>query len=109
MTPNVNIREYRDWRNKGVAFEIRMATYVKANRTMSSYIDGNRSSLLADKEKGGQSCLVRGFWGDIVISPYPTLSLEVDLYPENERLFKKRNEMHMHVEEGVNQAGTACR
>lgn len=40
---------------------------------------------------------MRGFWGDIVISPYFTLSLEVDSYPENERLFSRRNEQFMHV------------
>lgn len=43
------------------------------------------------------SCLVRGFWGDITVSPYPTLSLEVEEYPENERLFEKRNETYVHV------------
>lgn len=43
--PIVSFREYRDWRNKGVAFEVRLATYLKANRTMSSYVQGSRSSL----------------------------------------------------------------
>lgn len=40
---------------------------------------------------------MRGFWGDIVNSPYPTLALEVDSYPENEKLLEKRNEMYVHV------------
>ena len=45
VAPNVAFREYKDWRNKGLAFEIRMATYTKANRTMSSYVQGNRSEV----------------------------------------------------------------
>lgn len=43
VAPNVHFREYKDWRNKGVAFEVRLATYIKANKTMSSYVTGNRS------------------------------------------------------------------
>lgn len=43
--PNVSFREYKDWRNKGLAFEVRLATYIKANRTMSSYVQGSRSKI----------------------------------------------------------------
>lgn len=43
---NVKIREYRDWRNKGIGYEIRNATYPNPNRTMSGYVAGNRSTLL---------------------------------------------------------------
>lgn len=51
VAPNVRSREYLDWRNKGVAFEIRSATYIKANRTMASYVDGEKSSLGASSQR----------------------------------------------------------
>lgn len=35
-----------------------------------------------------------------MVSPYPTLALEVEEYPENERLFEKRNEVFVHVDLG---------
>ena len=63
---------------------------------------------MAYVEGTGQSCLVRGFWGDIVISPYPTLALEVDSYPENERLLNKRNELYTHVGSCNQAARSTC-
>lgn len=47
----MNFKEYKDWRNKGVAFEVRLATYIKANKTMSSFISGNRSNLMPKAQK----------------------------------------------------------
>ena len=49
--PSVHFREYKDWRNKGLAFEVRMATYIKANRTMGSYVEGNKSKPQIDPRK----------------------------------------------------------
>jgi dynein assembly factor 3 len=61
--PNVNHREYRSWRLNGIAFETRLATGTVPNRTLSSFVPGKT-------KKGRDSVLVRGFWGDIINSPY---------------------------------------
>lgn len=56
--------QYRDWRNTGVAFEFGDQTYDTPNRSMSAYVDG--------KEKG-LSTQRRGFWCDIIVSPFFSL------------------------------------
>ena len=61
--PHITTREYKDWRMTGVAFETRLTTGMTPNRTLSAYIPGK-------KKKTGDSILVRGFWGDIINSPY---------------------------------------
>jgi dynein assembly factor 3 len=61
----VHYSQYRDWRNSGVAFEFGDQLYNQPNRTLASYVEG--------REKG-RSKLVRGFWGDTVVSPYHAVS-----------------------------------
>ena len=41
----VNLREYRDWRLTGIAFETRLATGTIPNRTLGSYIEGKSVSF----------------------------------------------------------------
>jgi len=65
----------------GVAFESRFSSYVIANRTLGSYLPGKTKMTY-------ESCLVRGYWGDIVISPYIAFGIECDYMPEKEKLFK---------------------
>ncbi|KAF1791149.1 Dynein assembly factor 3, C-terminal domain [Phytophthora cactorum] len=48
----IHIRQYRDWRNSGVAFEFGDQTYTAPNRTMAAYTEA------------------RGLWTDIIVSPY---------------------------------------
>jgi dynein assembly factor 3, axonemal len=57
--PIVHFIHYRDWRVSGVAFETRFSSYITPNRTMSSYLPGK-------KKESHESCLVRGYWGDII-------------------------------------------
>lgn len=52
VSPSLHAREYREWRQKGNGFEIRQATYVKANRTMGCYVQGSRSNLASLSQKG---------------------------------------------------------
>jgi dynein assembly factor 3 len=75
---------YRDWRKGGVAFETRFATYIESNRTMGSYLPGK-------KKLTRESCLVRGYWGDIIVSPYIAMGVETDYEPEKTKLFKVAN------------------
>jgi len=66
-----------------LAFEQRFSKYNEPNRTLASYVDG--------KKKGDKtSCLVRGYWGDIMVSPYIALGTKCD-YKQAELLYKKAN------------------
>ncbi|KAG3116252.1 hypothetical protein PI124_g3807 [Phytophthora idaei] len=58
----IHIRQYRDWRNSGVAFEFGDQTYTAPNRTMAAYTEA--------KKKHHGSVLCRGLWTDIIVSPY---------------------------------------
>jgi len=85
----IHYREYKDWRQNGNAFETRFSTYIKSNRTMSSYIEGNRK-FKDDNHLAGERCMVRGFWGDIVNSPFLSFGVDCDVEPGQTELFKKK-------------------
>lgn len=75
----VSSREYQSWREKGVAFQLRGdAPYEHSNRTLAS-------GLII--RQGGERVARRGYWGDIVNSPYLALGLESD----NKDLLHKAN------------------
>jgi dynein assembly factor 3, axonemal len=81
FAPIIHFYHYREWRQSGVAFESRFSTYPTPNRTLSSYLPG--------KKKGThESCLVRGYWGDIIMSPYLAYGISTDVLPEKQKLFK---------------------
>lgn len=80
----MHAREYKDWRIDGVAFEIRLTTGMTPNRTMSSFVPGK-------KKRSGDSILVRGFWGDIINSPYIPFGIEVWDPEDKSKFFKKIN------------------
>jgi dynein assembly factor 3 len=67
-----------------------MATYNVPNRTLSSYAKGK-------KKLSGDSCLVRGYWGDIVISPFFAFGAEVDIMPEKEKFKEKGTMQYKYV------------
>lgn len=54
------------------------------NRTMSSFIPGKR-------KRSGDNILVRGFWGDIINSPYIPFGIEVSNVDDKEKFFRKLN------------------
>jgi len=70
------------WRQEGTAFEVRDAKMPQPNRSLASYAEG--------REKG-YSKLKRGYWGDVVQSPYWALGVQAD----EPRLFKKRSMQHV--------------
>lgn len=98
----IHYREYKDWRQNGNAFETRFSTYIIANRTMGAFVRGNRR-WKDDHHLGGEKCLVRGFWGDIVNSPFWSFGIETDSVPEKEKLLKTTNYQNdylsMHIAE----------
>ena len=63
FTDIIHFYHYKMFRNTGVAFETRLSENVGPNRTLSSYAPGR-------KKKERDSCLVRGYWGDIWNTPY---------------------------------------
>ncbi len=89
-TDIIHFYHYKMFRSTGVAFETRLAENVGANRTLSSYAPGR-------KKKDRDSCLVRGFWGDIWNTPYLSFGVEVWKEPEKENFFKKINFQHPYV------------
>lgn len=81
LAPIIHPMEYKDWRHSGVAFDIRTNTYVVPNRTMSAYVDGHRKGTY-------DSCIVLGFWGDIILSPFFTMGIKCDVEPDSTKLFR---------------------
>lgn len=88
--PIISYPLYRDWRLNGIAFEQRFSSYIVANRTLSSYTDGKRKDSRT-------SCLVRGYWGDIVVSPYVGCGVVTSSKPEDEFFYKKQNLQYRFV------------
>ncbi|CAD8212744.1 unnamed protein product [Paramecium pentaurelia] len=84
FAPIIHFIHYREWRQSGVAFESRYASYPTPNRTLAGYLPGKHKQTK-------DSLLVRGYWGDIVVSPYISFGIYTSVQPENEQLFKVRN------------------
>jgi dynein assembly factor 3 len=92
--PHIHQREYKDWRENGVAHEVRLGSNAIPNRTLSSYMPGQ------DK-KSKDKIMVRGYWGDIIQSPYVALGTEIWEEPENTRFFKKINYQMIYSSQDV--------
>ncbi|CAG5131124.1 unnamed protein product, partial [Candidula unifasciata] len=86
----VYLHQYKQWRENGVAFQIRDGTYNVPNRTLSSAmvfkLDGERFPR-------------RGYWGDMVVSPYITFGIET----EEKSFYKKQNNLHTKTAEDVSE------
>lgn len=54
-----------------MAFEQRFSTYTQPNRTLASYVPGK-------KKQERTSCVVRGYWGDMMISPYIAMGIDTN-------------------------------
>lgn len=78
----INGRVYSRWRHYGIAFELRDAEYDVSNRTLASG--------MVSVDSGGNRVARRGYFGDILVSPYISFGIE----SENEELLKKKNGVH---------------
>eukprot|EP00644_Phytophthora_capsici_P007632 jgi/Phyca11/127785/e_gw1.72.87.1 len=67
----IHIRQYRNWRSSGVAFEFGDQTYTVPNRTMAAYTEA--------KKKHHGSVLCRGLWTDIILSPYISFGVHSEM------------------------------
>ena len=79
----VNWQEYKRWRETGVAFNFCSdSTCLNTNKTLASG--------LVFKKDGERICK-RGYWGDIVVSPYISFGIECD----ESNLMAKNNNQHI--------------
>eukprot|EP00002_Diphylleia_rotans_P022507 TRINITY_DN4408_c0_g1_i1.p1 TRINITY_DN4408_c0_g1~~TRINITY_DN4408_c0_g1_i1.p1 ORF type:complete len:401 (+),score=67.50 TRINITY_DN4408_c0_g1_i1:81-1283(+) len=81
LTTIIHEKQYKYWRRTGQAFVIDDTAYPKPNRTLASETEGRLK---------GSSVVMRGFWCDIVNSPY----LSFGISSENKSLFEKKGEQH---------------
>eukprot|EP00598_Pedospumella_elongata_P001843 CAMPEP_0184974752 /NCGR_PEP_ID=MMETSP1098-20130426/6140_1 /TAXON_ID=89044 /ORGANISM="Spumella elongata, Strain CCAP 955/1" /LENGTH=593 /DNA_ID=CAMNT_0027497375 /DNA_START=40 /DNA_END=1821 /DNA_ORIENTATION=- len=94
----VHIKQYRQWRHNGIAFEFGDQTYDVPNRSLMTYTEG---FMKKGKEKGLKK-EVKGFWGDIVCSPYFAIGIDSDTPNKHaEGLYEIQNkntgtEQHRH-------------
>eukprot|EP00750_Incisomonas_marina_P005467 INCI13960.1.p1 GENE.INCI13960.1~~INCI13960.1.p1 ORF type:complete len:613 (+),score=106.78 INCI13960.1:216-1841(+) len=98
----VHVKQYREWRESGIAFEFGDQTYTNPNRTMASYMLGK------DKTEG-LSKMVKGLWVDVVASPY--ISLGIDCHKPNKYardLFHIVNKGHGTEQHRHNAVEVAC-
>uniref|UniRef100_A0A3Q3B840 Dynein axonemal assembly factor 3 n=1 Tax=Kryptolebias marmoratus TaxID=37003 RepID=A0A3Q3B840_KRYMA len=84
----INKHQYVRWREQGLAFEMREGVYQITNPTLLSTRVFNQK---------GDKVAVRGYWGDIVSSPYLSFGIETD----DRNLLKKQNEQHIKTAQDI--------
>eukprot|EP01041_Mallomonas_annulata_P012230 gene12230-25681_t len=70
----IHIKQFKDWRMNGIAYEFGDQTYTEPNRTLLSYTEG----VLKKGKDAGMKKEVKGFWADIVASPYFSFGIDCD-------------------------------
>nr|XP_055038325.1 dynein axonemal assembly factor 3-like [Misgurnus anguillicaudatus] len=86
----INKHQYVKWRESGVAFEMREGLYQTANQSLlSTRVFNNRGNRVG----------VRGYWGDIVSSPYLSFGIET----EDKDLLKKHNNQHVKTAQDISE------
>lgn len=71
---------YKEFAHTGVSYETRLASYDTPNRTLASYTE-------AKERDTGKLIMQRGFWGDVINTPYHAFGTTT--HPKDfDRLFK---------------------
>ncbi|XP_051925398.1 dynein axonemal assembly factor 3-like [Hippocampus zosterae] len=84
----INKHQYVRWRESGLAFELREGVYQISNPSLlSSRVFNQRGDRVA----------LRGYWGDIVSSPYLAFGIET----QDESLLKTQNGHHMKTAQDI--------
>ncbi|XP_066538492.1 dynein axonemal assembly factor 3 [Hoplias malabaricus] len=87
----IHKQQYVKWRERGVAFEMREGLYQMANQSLlSTRVFNHRGDRVG----------VRGYWGDIVSSPYLSFGIET----ESKELLKMQNNQHVKTAQDVSVA-----
>ncbi|XP_028423263.1 dynein assembly factor 3, axonemal isoform X1 [Perca flavescens] len=84
----INKQQYTRWRERGLAFEMREGVYQITNPSLLS------SRVFTQK---GDKVAVRGYWGDIVSSPYLSFGIETD----DKSLLKTQNGQHIKTAQDI--------
>ena len=69
----IHASQYQAWRLNGVAFEFGDATYNMINQTFASFTEG----FLQKGKDRGRKKLIKGYWLDLVVSPFIALGVNV--------------------------------
>lgn len=91
----INWFHYKEFCHTGISFETRLGTYDSPNRTLASYNQARDCSR-------GTTVEVRGFWGDIINSPYHAFGTTADKV-DRVRLMKVSGGMYRHTETDVSE------
>ncbi|KAM9336464.1 dynein axonemal assembly factor 3 [Symphorus nematophorus] len=84
----INKQQYAQWRERGLAFQMREGVYQITNPSLlSSRVFSQRGNKVA----------VRGYWGDIVSSPYLAFGIETD----DKSLLKTQNGQHLKTAQDI--------
>uniref|UniRef100_W5KXR8 Dynein axonemal assembly factor 3 n=1 Tax=Astyanax mexicanus TaxID=7994 RepID=W5KXR8_ASTMX len=84
----INRQQYIKWRERGVAFEMREGLYQTTNQSLiSTRVFNHRGDRMA----------VRGYWGDVVSSPYLSFGIET----ENKDLLKTQNKHYVKTAQDI--------
>ncbi|XP_077406016.1 dynein axonemal assembly factor 3 [Vanacampus margaritifer] len=84
----INKHQYFRWRESGLAFELREGVYQISNPSLLS------SRVFSQR---GDRTALRGYWGDIVSSPYLAFGIET----EDKSLLKTQNGHHMKTAQDI--------
>ncbi|TNN54299.1 Dynein assembly factor 3, axonemal [Liparis tanakae] len=87
----INKQQYTQWRERGLAFEMREGVYQRTN-----------PSLLSSRgfSQRGEKVFYTGYWGDIVSSPYLSFGIET----EDQNLLKTQNGLHVKTAQDISVA-----
>jgi hypothetical protein len=89
----INWFHYKEFCFTGIAYETRLASYNTPNRTLASYME------MTDRAKG-TTVEARGFWGDIINTPYHAFSTSCNA-ADRPRMFKISGSQYRHSETDV--------
>lgn len=73
----VHIKQYKHWRETGVAFEFGDQQYTRPNPTLATFTQG----IMTTGKAKGQKREIRGYWGDTVVGPYVAVGIQADDAP----------------------------
>jgi dynein assembly factor 3 len=71
----IHTKQWRTWRNIGIAYEFGNSTYSAPNRSLSTFAEGTTKS---GTDRGIRKEF-KGFWGDILVGPFNAFGVECDL------------------------------
>ncbi|XP_042364613.1 dynein axonemal assembly factor 3-like [Plectropomus leopardus] len=84
----INKQQYAQWRERGLAFEMREGVYQTTNPSLLS------ARVFSQR---GDKVAVRGYWGDIASSPYLSFGIET----EDKSLLKTQNGQHIKTAQDI--------